>query len=62
MNCNECILGAPYVNCWALCCRNYNSKKKKEKQWGVFIKKTLEEMEKKDDNSRVQYRPSKKLL
>lgn len=50
MNCNKCMLGAPYVNCWELCCKNYNSKKKKEKQWGIFIKKTLKEMEKKVEN------------
>jgi len=46
-SCTECMLGAPYENCWRTQCINYSFKKYKEEQWKNHVKECLKDLEKK---------------
>lgn len=37
MNCNNCLLGAPYNICWQTQCINYKNKKYQEKEWSNLM-------------------------
>ena len=41
MNCNNCVMGAPYYLCFYKFCKNYEIKEQQERQW----EKLMQEMD-----------------